>query len=304
MSEYTLLQQSSAERRALIAALTPRIVSIARGPRDVMSGILWRGGYLVTAAERLVGAHRVAVGGLDAATDASVEAQVLASDAGTDVAVIRLPADAPAAADSIPTREGVDLGESVLVVGHDHHGPLVSWGVVAAAGPAWHSRRGAQIPQRIEIAARVDGRFEGALVADTAGRVAAMLVAGPRGRALGIPAITIDEVVRTVEKSGGLPHPWLGVRLQMLLLDAEALAPLGRTSPRIPVIAGVEAGSPAAAAGLAPGDLLAAIEGQELDTIGTLWRALRGARPGQTLTLAVLRGGQRSTRSITVGERA
>ncbi len=50
MSEYTLLQQSSAERRALIAALTPRIVSIARGPRDVMSGILWRGGYLVTAA--------------------------------------------------------------------------------------------------------------------------------------------------------------------------------------------------------------------------------------------------------------
>lgn len=225
--------------------------------------------------------------------------EVVACDLTTDVAVIRMDGHP---APNLSFREELRLGESVIIAGRHTHGPLVSWGVVSVAGPGWRSRRGGDIAQRIEIAARLDDHLEGALIADAAGRIAAMLVPGPRGRALGIPASTIEGVLQSIERHGYLRRPYLGIRLQTLWIDSTVAARFGRHSRRTPVVVGVEVGSPAAAAGLEPGDLLETIGGREVDGVDGVMRALVRAPVGSTTELGFRRGGELQTRSLTVGE--
>jgi Tol biopolymer transport system component len=70
------------------------------------------------------------------------------------------------------------------------------------------------------------------------------------------------------------------------------------------VLAGVRPGGPAEAAGLERGDRIVAIGGREIASIRDLMYVLQAAKPGQTATVVVLRGGQRVELSVTYGERA
>jgi len=303
MPASTVLQQISAEREALVASIVPRAVAVAVSRRRVLSGIHWRGAFVITAAEALGGADRVRLAWHgDGAADSGFEiedAEIAARDLTTDVAIIRTKRPP---AEAVAVREDLRLGESVAIVGRDARGPLGAWGMVSVAGPAWRSLRGGAIDRRLEIAARLDERLEGALIADTAGRAAAMLVAGPRNRALGIPAATIERVLQSIERRGYLPRPYLGVRLQALWLDSAAVTRFGRRSRRVPVVAGVEIGSPAASAGLEPGDLIEKVEGHEVGGIDELMRAIATAGVGGTIRLGLRRGGELQDRSITVAE--
>jgi len=129
-----------------------------------------------------------------------------------------------------------------------------------------------------------------------------MLVPGPRGRLLGIPAATIDRIVAAVEQHGYLPRPYLGLRLQPLWLDAATRARWGRSARSMAAVAGVEPDSPADAAGVAPGDLLEAIDGVAFDDVEGLAAQVAQVVPGRVLELRLRRGGQPQTVPITVGE--
>jgi S1-C subfamily serine protease len=194
-------------------------------------------------------------------------------------------------------------GAGVVIVGRAAAGPVMGFGTVRLAGPAWRSRRGGAIAQRLEFEAALDGRFEGALVADFAGTAQAMLVSGPRGRLLGIPGQTIHRIVAAVEQHGYLPRPYLGLRLQGLWLDEATRNRWGRSSRSLAAVAGVESESPAEAAGIAPGDLLEAIDGVMIDDAEGLAAQLAQSRPGGSVELRLRRGGQSQTLQVRVGER-
>ena len=73
----------------------------------------------------------------------------------------------------------------------------------------------------------------------------------------------------------------------------------GTARPQDPIVAG----SPAAAAGLAAGDIITAVDGTALDATHTLDLVMSQFAPGQTATLNVLRGGQSTKVSVTLGTR-
>jgi S1-C subfamily serine protease len=304
MNATNVLQQWSQERSQLAAALAPRTVAIAVGPHRSVSGIRWRGSYIVTAAEALSGSDEVTL----LSERGETRAPVIACDLATDVALLRISGDdqmhdaptggvAAAASDA-----ALEAGAGVIIVGRGRRGPRVGFGTVRVAGPAWRSRRGGDIAQRLEFEATLDSQFEGALVADLTGVPRAMLVPGPRGRLLGIPAATVDRIVTAVEQHGYLPRPYLGLRLQPLWLDAATRARWGRSARSMAAVAGVEPESPADAAGVAPGDLLEAIDGVAIDDVEGLVAQLAQAVPGRVLELRLRRGGQPQTLPITVGE--
>ena len=196
MKATNLLQQWSQERSQLAAQLAPRTVAIALGSHRSVSGIRWRGAYIVTAAEALAGSDEVTL----VSERGETGAPVIACDLATDVALLRISDDqthdAPAGAAAAPASNNtLEAGAGVIIVGRGRRGPRVGFGTVRVAGPAWRSRRGGEIAQRLEFEAALDSQFEGALVADLAGTAKAMLVPGPRGRLLGIPAATIDRIV-------------------------------------------------------------------------------------------------------------
>jgi S1-C subfamily serine protease len=305
-----LLQQLSAERAALAATLLPRIATLSVRRRRTISAIRWRDPYLITAAEALAGAEEVAWHaplGADAVEAGPQRAEVVTADLTTDVAVIRTNGVASAQAAEAPTamvtRDALTLGETVAIVGCDGRGALLRWSTVSVVGPAWRSRRGGQIAQRLEFDAALDERFEGALIADATGRVAAMQVAGPFGRSLGIPAQTIEAVLSAVERHGYLPRPYVGLRLQTLWLDSATAGRLGRRAARIPVVTGVDPDSPAAGVGLDVGDLIETIDREEVDGVDAVARALTARAPGSSLVLGLRRGGTHHERTLTVAER-
>jgi S1-C subfamily serine protease len=207
---------------------------------------------------------------------------------------------APTAAAASPA---LRVGECIVVVARDLRGPQAIWGSVQLAGPAWNSRRGGRIDQRLELDVAFDPTFEGGAVVDMEGKVAAMAVPGPYHRVLGIPAATIDAVVSKVDRFGRLPKPYIGIRLQPLWLDDDARTRLGRKSRGIAAVGGVDAGSPAAAAHIELGDLLLALDGEPAESVNVLAQRIAASNPGQTIAFEVLRGGKPLTINVQVGER-
>jgi S1-C subfamily serine protease len=299
----SVLQQWSRERSQLAAALAARAVAITLTKHRSVSGIRWRGAFVVTAAEALAGSDEALV----VSAGGQKRESVIACDLATDVAVLRVAAEhepdgTVASATPAATGAVLEAGAGVVIVGRARRGTLVGFGTVRVAGPAWRSRRGGAIAQRLEFDAALDSRFEGALVADLAGAPKAMLVAGPRGSLLGIPAATIERIVAAVEQHGYLPRPYLGLRLQALWLDEATRGRWGRTARSVAAIAGVAPGSPAETAGLAPGDLLEAIDGVAVGDVEGFAAGIAQLSPGGLHELQFRRGGEPRTVEIKLAE--
>jgi len=344
MAANSLLKQYSDERAALVQTAVPKAAAVILGRRRVLCGIRWRDDLIITAAEAIGGADQLDV---QFDSDNGLEANVIATDLTTDIAILRVGSTADAAASAassaavsvasranaagtgvsvashteaagasgpVAARVGsadtpstgarlLRIGETIAVVGRTLRGPAVIWGSVRLAGPAWSSRRGGKIDQRIELDVGFDPSFEGAAVIDTSGNIVAMAVPGPYHRVLGIPAATIETVVAKVDQFGHLPKPYLGIRLQPLWLDDDTRTKLGRKGRGIAAVGGVDAGSPAEQAHIELGDLLLRLDGQSADSVNDMARRIASATPGQTIALEVLRGGKPLTINVQVGER-
>jgi S1-C subfamily serine protease len=324
MATNSLLKQYSDERAALVQDAVSKAAAIVLGRRRVLSGIRWRDDLIVTAAEAIGGAEQV-----DIRLDADdLEAQVIATDLTTDIALLRVNSNSANttanATNSNPAqREGssatiivaaangtprpapslLRVGETIAVVGRTLRGPTAIWGTIQLAGPAWSSRRGGKIDQRIELDVGFDPSFEGAAVIDASGNIVAMAVPGPYHRVLGIPTATIETVVAKVDQFGHLPKPYIGIRLQPLWLDDDTRSRLGRKTRTIAAVGGVDAGSPAENAHIELGDLLLTLDGHAADSVNDMARRIASATPGQTITLEVLRGGKPFTVTVQIGER-
>lgn len=341
MAANSLLKQYSDERTALVQGAVSKAAAIVLGRRRVLSGIRWRDDLIVTAAEAVGGAEQVDIQ-LDGQDGNELEARVIATDLTTDIAILRVAAGATAdtATDTAthgtadhattaarptagsPTAAGdvgtaghkapftapatarlLRVGETIAVVGRTLRGPAAIWGTVQLAGPAWNSRRGGKIDQRLELDVGFDPSFEGAAVIDTSGHIVAMAVPGPYHRVLGIPAATIETVIAKVDQFGHLPMPYIGIRLQPLWLDDVTRAKLGRKSRAIAAVGGIDAGSPAAQAHIELGDLLLTLDGEPAESVNEMARRIAGTNPGQTVALEVLRGGKPLTINVQIGER-
>jgi S1-C subfamily serine protease len=337
MAANSLLKQYSDERAALVQNAVSKAAAIILGRRRVLSGIRWRDDLIVTAAEAIGGAEQVDI----QLEGDELEARVIATDLTTDIAILRVSpganpgaaansgsaaatpgaaansggaaatpgaaanpdAAAPAGLAAPATARLLRVGESIAVIGRTLRGPAAIWGTVQLAGPAWNSRRGGKIDQRLELDVGFDPAFEGAAVIDTSGNIVAMAVPGPYHRVLGIPAATIETVVAKVDQFGHLPKPYIGIRLQPLWLDDDTRTKLGRKSRAIAAVGGIDAGSPAAQAHVELGDLLLTLDGEAAESVNGLARRIAGTKPGQTVALEVLRGGKPLTINVQIGER-
>jgi S1-C subfamily serine protease len=313
MAANSLLKQYSDERAALVQSAISKAAAIILGRRRVLSGIRWRDDLIVTAAEAIGGAEQVDV----QLEGDELEAHVVATDLTTDIAILRVgTADATAAATAgvVPTTSTaartpptttrlLRVGDTIAVVGRTLRGPAAIWGTVQLAGPAWNSRRGGKIDQRLELDVGFDPTLEGAAVIDTDGNIAAMAVPGPYHRVLGIPAATIEAVMAKVDQFGHLPKPYIGIRLQPLWLDDDTRSKLGRKSRGIAVVGGIDAGSPAAQAHVELGDLLLTLDGEAAESVNGMVRRIASTVPGQTVALEVLRGGKPLAINVQIGER-
>src|SRR2546430_1225392 len=275
----------------LVERTASSIVAVHGGGRWPSSGIHWRSGVIVTAEEVLERDEDIKVtlpGGR------VVAASLAGRDSSTDVAVLRFQPDGLPAA---PTADAASLrpGHVVLAIGIHEGAPIASLGIVAIAGPAWHSLRGGAIDSLIRLDLALSPAAEGGAVIDVQGRVVGMAVLGPRRRALAIPNSTIDRTVDQLLAKGHVFRGYLGAGLQPVRL--------GHPSGRGVLVVSIDPDGPAARAGLLVGDIVVAWNAEQIDRVRDVMRLLGPDSAGKTVDLGLLRGGTPTPLKVVIGER-
>ncbi|MEJ0020439.1 MAG: S1C family serine protease [Acetobacteraceae bacterium] len=270
------------------------VVAIRAGHLE-RSGILWRADTVVTSEQVLPegGEFSVVRNGIE------VAARLAGRDPGTNVAVLRLAQPLDAAlplADPAPR-----AGSLALIVGADRGGaPTGRLGMVHATGPEWHSEAGGRIDTLVRLDARL-GADEGGPVLTLGGGLIGMSTAGPRRRALAIPAATIERVLDPLLAEGRIARGWLGVGLQHVQVPERFRDAAGRDGGMM--VVGLAQGAPAEQAGVLPGDIILEVDGRETGRARGLASALAPERVGQPATLKLLRAGEVHVVTVTIGAR-
>jgi S1-C subfamily serine protease len=282
----------------LVERIASSIIAVHGGGRWHSSGVHWRSGVIVTAEEVLERDEDIKVtlpGGR------VVAASLAGRDPSTDVAVLRFQPDGLSAA---PTADAASLrpGHVVLAIGNHEGAPMASLGIVAIAGPAWHSLRGGTIDSLIRLDLALSPAAEGGAVIDVEGRVVGMAVLGPRRRALAIPTSTIDRVVDQLLAKGHVFRGYLGAGLQPVRLGPSKDAQPSGTGRGI-LVASIDPDGPAARAGLLVGDIVTTWNAKPVDRVREVMRLLGSESIGKTIDLGLLRGGAPTTLKVVIGER-
>jgi S1-C subfamily serine protease len=270
-----------------VAATSPHVVEV-QSHRSLASGFFWREGLIVTPDETLAEDGKIEV---ELADGTVLDATLVGRDPATDIALLRADGTKAEAVTFGPSF--VRPGSLVLIVAAAESTPLVAFGVIAAAGPAWQSMRGGSIDARVEMDVRLRRRAEGGLAIDGSGQAFGMAVRGPRGRTLIIPAATIDRVAGQLANHGRVPVAYLGAGLKDVPVDDGGSGAMVMTLDR----------DGPAAAGLQQGDIIVSWAGEPVLHVGALLRALRATPVGSKVTLGLRRGGSPLEFSITIGDR-
>ncbi len=213
-----------------------------------------------------------------------IPARIIGSDKQTDIALLRIEPTHPLPAATFGSSDEVRVGQWVLAVGNPYGlDGTVSLGIVSAKG------RNLGIPDLIndfiQTDAMIDRGSSGGPLVDLDGRVVGINSRG-QGRGIGftIPVDTALDVMRQLD-NGGIERGWLGVTIQPF--DRELAAYFRVPDETGVVVSSVTPHSPAAEAGIQPGDVLT-------DFAGTPIEAEKRRRPRQLPA----RGGARRARRV------
>jgi S1-C subfamily serine protease len=130
-----------------------------------------------------------------------------------------------------------------------------------------------------------------------------------RGQLIGfaIPVNAIQKIIDGVIAQGRIVHPWLGVRYHMIgeqMNDAEKSAQKNGAlvSSEDKIIPAVVPGSPAAAAGVLPGDVIITVNKKPVDRTHPFANEIAKYGVGDTIELTIIRDGTQKIISVVLAE--
>lgn len=267
-------------------------------PRGIGSGfVLSADGYIMTNAHVVDGADELIVTMPD---QREFPAKIIGADKRTDVAVVKVEAT-----DLVPVRLGnpvqLKVGEWVMAIGSPYGlENTVTAGIVSAKA----RETGDYLPFIQTDVAINPGNSGGPLI-NMRGEVVGInsQIYSRSGGFQGISfAIPIDEAVRVssqLRSQGFVTRGRIGVSIAGV--DKDTAEALGLDKPRGALVRGVEAGSPAAKAGIEPGDVIVQFDGTDIDKSLDLPRLVGNTKPNSKAPLVVVRQGKEKTLNITVG---
>lgn len=282
------------------------IVAIHARPRIPASGIYWSDSVIVAASHTVRRDQDIPITLPDGSR---AQANLVGRDGGTDVAVLRLsetPAAAAIAAAARAPDDALRVGALVLALGRPgSEGVTASLGVVSAVGERWRTWSGGEIDRFVRLDLSVYDGFSGGPLVDPDGSVLGMNCSAlARGAPLTIPNATLDRVINALLTRGHVARAYLGVAMQPVRLTRSVAERLQLAdTPRGVLVVMVESDSPADKAGLLVGDVILSAGGASVADPQDLAELLGAERVGGTLELSVVRGAERRSVSVTVGER-
>lgn len=275
----------------------PAVLRLARRPYPA-SATVWdaAAGLVVTTRHAVAGQEAVRLtlpGGEER------EAQVVGTDPGTDLALLRTD---PAGLTGLELAELDELkvGELTLALARPGQSVRASLRIVGVLGPEVRTPYGGRLERYIETDRALPRGFSGGPLVDLEGRLVGIDTAGLlRGADIAVPAATVKRVAGELLAHGAIRRGYLGVAVQRVRLPDDLAGSLGQKSGAL--VIRVDPDSPAARSGLVLGDTLVSLDGQAIGGPDRLRELLADRRAG-TLAARIVRGGALSDLQLEVGE--
>ena len=255
-------------------------------------------GHVVTNNHVVEGASRVVVT-LEDGRD--LEAKVIGRDPSTDVAVLQVDGGAGLPFLSLGDSDTARPGDWVVAMGNPFGlGGTVTAGIVSARG---RNIGAGPYDDFLQVDAPINRGNSGGPLFNTAGAVVGVNTAifSPSGGSVGIgfaiPSNVVKAIVSELEAHGRVDRSFLGVTTQPV--DTAMAAALKLSKPEGALVSDVQPDSPAAAAGMQPGDVVTAVNGAGVSDPRALARAVASLKPGAAAQLAVQRDGAGRTVTVT-----
>ena len=283
-----------------------------RGGRRTQAGIgsgfiVQANGVIVTNAHVVAGATKVSVAMRDGQT---YDAKVVGIDELNDLAVLKIAAtNMPVA--PIGTSSDLAIGEWAVAIGNPYGfllgntEPSVTAGVISATGRNLVPQQGQDegpgtYVDMLQTDASINPGNSGGPLVNALGQVIGVntSIFSPTGGSIGIGfAIPINRAMRVADdllKHGAVRHPWIGIRIAQ---------PVGSTPREVlrsgVVVRSVVPSSPAARAGIRPGDQILRSRGRALRNMFDWEGEMLDLRVGESAPMVLQRAGREETVTVT-----
>jgi serine protease Do len=279
--------------------MTPR----GRGHNTIMgqgSGFFISGdGYAVTNNHVVEKAESVQV----TTDDGKVhEAKVIGTDSRSDLALIKVEGG------SFPyvklSDQAPRIGDWVIAVGNPFGlGGTVTAGIVSARG---RDIGASAYDDFIQIDAPVNKGNSGGPTFDTEGNVIGVNTAifspsgGSVGIAFAIPSDTVKTVIAQLREHGSVTRGWIGVQIQPV--TQEIADSIGLKKAEGALVAEPQANGPASKAGIEAGDVITAVNGDQVKDARDLAKKIGSLAPKASVKLTVVHKGVEKALTLTLGE--
>ncbi len=259
-------------------------------------------GYIVTNNHVIDGADKITITLNDGS---ELDAKLIGTDPGTDIALLKVESSKPLP--YVPFGDDAKLrpGDWVVAVGNPFGlGGTVTAGIVSARG---RNIGAGPYTDYLQIDAPINRGNSGGPAFNTSGEVVGVnsAIYTPSGGSVGIgfavPAATVTKVVAQLRDHGSVTRGWLGVQIQPV--DKETAQAVGLPEAKGALVSMVTEGSPAAAAGFKPGDVVLKANGADIKDNRALARFVAELTVGQTATFEVWRDAANTTLTATIAAR-
>lgn len=293
------VQQLETAVRDVAERAGPSVVGVGSRPGSGSTGVVVGDGRVLTNAHNVGGAETTVTFG----DGRSATAHLAGADIDGDLAVLTVDtAGVPAVEWS---EAETTVGSAVIALANPGgRGLRVTFGLVSATEQAFSGPRGRRITGSIEHTAPLAHGSSGGPLLDSAGRLVGLNTNRLRGGFyLALPA---DAELRARVDALGRGEAPRRRRLGLALAPPHVARRL-RDAVGLPdreglLVRAVEEDSPADRAGLRRGDLLVKAAGRPVTSSEALFAVLEGLGDGESLALAVLRGTEEITLSVTFSE--
>ena len=268
-------------------------IDIRRAGKAAGSGsgvIISPDGLALTNSHVVQGARSVALTTLEGR---EFQARVLGDDPDTDLALLRVDEDVTLPAARLGDSSKLKRGQIAIAIGN----PLgfdatVTAGVVSALGRSLQSRTGRMIEDVVQTDAALNPGNSGGPLVSSAGEVIGIntaIIMGAQGICFAVASNTAHFVAGEIARHGRVRRAYIGVGAATTPIPRRIALRLGLDQATGARLISVDQSGPAAHAGLLSGDLVIALDGKPVTSVGDLMRQLDADKINRTVSIDFLR---------------
>jgi S1-C subfamily serine protease len=284
---------------ALVDRVGPAVVRVetarnGRRPGGIGSGVVISPDGLVLTNSHVIHGHHEAR--LTDSEGRILEARLIGEDRDTDLALLRVTAARRLASALLGDSKLLRRGQLVVAIGN----PLgfeftVTSGVISALGRSLRASNGRLIDDVVQTDAALNPGNSGGPLVSTRGEVVGIntaVIAGAQGICFAVASNTAKFVLGELIRHGRVRRAYIGVSAQTVPVPRRYAQEFGLENKLGALVIGIEAHSPAAAAGLLTQDIVVKLGRETVTGVDDLVRLLDSSRVDQSVEITVLRFGK------------